>query len=253
MPSSSTVVNLLDEDDDDEFARFDQEQLRKALLLRTARSSTTTSLPPTEYVHATTSHSQSTILPSSDDGATTTTTTTVANSVPSSATARITSEIQSSPPFSLAESNRLFEEGQSPPLPPLSSSSSKVSFSGVVDSDNTSRRLTSTQSSPPVVLERGPQFSPPVSSTLSINPHTSITSNPSLVGGRQQRTSIPPASASSSIFSSSSIFGAIGGGEKSRLKSKTGVPFAVVKAKKKSRSGLCRQLCTWLIKMECEI
>lgn len=252
MPSSSTVVNLLDEDDDDEFARFDQELLRKALLLRTARSSTTTSLPPTEYVHATTSHSQSTILPSSDDGATTTTTTTVSNSVPSSAAARITSEIQSSPPFSLAESNRLFEEGQSPPLPPLSSSS-KVSFSGVVDSDNTSRRLTSTQSSPPVVLERGPHFSPPVSSTLSINPRTSITSNPSLVGGRQQRTSIPPASASPSIFSSSSIFGAIGGGEKSRLKSKTGVPFAVVKAKKKSRSGLCRQLCTWLIKMECEI
>ena len=133
----------------------------------------------------------------------------------------------------------------------------------MADSDTTSRRFTSTQSSPPVVPERGPQFSPPpVSSTLPINPRTSTSSsrvtssNPPLVGGRQQRTSIPPASASSSIFSSSSIFGAIGGGgggEKSRLKSKTGVPFAVVKAKKKSRSGLCRQLCTWLVKMECEI
>jgi hypothetical protein len=259
MPSSvrERIVNLVDEDDDDdddEFARFEQEKLRRAFLARSARSTAaaaTSVIPPIDEDEV----SIPSILPSSDEVPTITTTTTIAalNVASASSTAQ-----------TMNITGRVKIDEQSPLVPPrIETTTSLNGAQNDAVNDNTRIPRSQTNSTSPSLLSvphassstSSSPLPPPLPLSSLVNQYASnpsIESVQRLGNGQGQLKSVttPLSAINTSVLTSSTI---IGGGEKSRIKSRTGVPVSIVKAKKKSRSGLCRQLCSWLVKMECEI
>jgi hypothetical protein len=255
MPSSvrERIVNLVDEDDDDdddEFARFEQEKLRRAFLARSARSTAaaaTSVIPLIDEDEV----SKPSILPSSDDVPTITTTTTIAalNVASASSTAQ-----------TMNITGRVKTDEQSPLVPPrIETTTSLNGAQNDAVNDDTRIPRSQTNSTSPSLLSMPHASSSTSSSPLPLSSLVNqYASNPSIESvqrlgngqGQLKSVTTPLSAINTSVLTSSTI---IGGGEKSRIKSRTGVPVSIVKAKKKSRSGLCRQLCSWLVKMECEI
>jgi hypothetical protein len=137
------------------------------------------------------------------------------------------SRISGSPETLQLTTNNGIGFDQSPPLPPLSPSPQlKASLQDINTSLLTQQQQQQEQSFP--TLQHRFEFSPP--ETLSIQKKTPL---------------------STSLLSSNG--GTFGSTSRISRTIKSSAPVAIVKAKKKSRSGLCRQLCSFLIKMEFEL
>ena len=121
---------------------------------------------------------------------------------------------------------------QSPPLPPLSPSPQlkpslqDINTSRPIQQQQQQQQQQQEQSFP--TLQHRFEFSPPESSIQKKTPLS---------------TSLLASNGGTTFGSTSRINKTI----------KSSAPVAIVKAKKKSRSGLCRQLCGFLIKMEFEL
>ena len=141
------------------------------------------------------------------------------------------SRISGSPETLQLTTNNGIGFDQSPPLPPLSPSPQlKASLQDINTSRLTQQQQQQQQQqeqSFPTLQHRF-EFSPP--ETLSIQKKTPL---------------------STSLLTSNG--GTFGSTSRINRTIKSSAPVAIVKAKKKSRSGLCRQLCSFLIKMEFEL